>query len=68
MTGKILLHIGKNPSKSRCRKISVACSKYNCVVFSEMGKNWKKSLGLYSKNSVYHLFPELGKIEKFIKS
>ena len=68
MTGKILSHIGKNPSKARCKKISVVCSKYNCAFFSELGKNWKKSLGLYSKNSVYHLFPELEKIEKFIKS
>ena len=28
MIRKILLHIGRNPNKARCRQTSVACSKY----------------------------------------
>ena len=33
-------------------------------LFSELGKIWKRNLGLYSKNIVFNLFHELGKIEK----
>ena len=33
-------------------------------LFSELGKIWKWNLGLYSKNRIFHLFHELGKIEK----
>ena len=33
-------------------------------LFSDLGKIWKCNLGLYSKNLVFDLFYELGKIEK----
>ena len=32
-------------------------------LFSDLGKIWKYNLGLYSKNLVFYLFHELGKIQ-----
>ena len=34
-------------------------------LFSEFKKIWKCNLSLYSKNPIFHLFHELGKIEKW---
>ena len=31
-------------------------------MFSELETNWKCNLGLYSKNSIFNLFHELGKM------
>ena len=36
-------------------------------LYSELEKIWKCNLGLYSKNLVFNLFHELGKIEKSSK-
>ena len=37
-------------------------------LFSEFGKIWRCNLGLNVKNQSFHLFHELGKIEKSSKS
>ena len=41
MIEKVLLHIGKNLGKARCKLISMVCSKYSWVVFRDSTTPWK---------------------------
>ena len=54
-----ILTIGQNMKSSK-----IPISK----LFSELEKISKYLLGLYSKNSIFHIFPELRKIENSFNS